>query len=512
MDKLLFLCALLVAPSLITPLSAQGNKTNLLMGIGNDVTYGSFNTTYGFLDNLPGIPNRPDYPYGYGNTFMGANSGNSTRGSENTAVGLNAGGWFINGSKNVFIGTNAASYWASSDVSSTNPGRTLTGNSFLGYQAGNFNRADYNVFIGYESGYTNVTGIHNVFVGSGTGYANTGGDNAFLGYQAGQNNSTGTDNTFVGSLAGQSTTTGQFNSFVGSYSGQANTTGRLNTFLGYGTGSNNTTGGVNTFLGSSAGSANTTGIQNTYVGNRAGESSTSGNSNTVVGYQAGSNLTTGNNNIIVGPRSATALTAGSDNVLVGNNTQVAGSNLQNVVAIGSNARVALNNAIVLGDPTNTSIAVGIGTDSPQFPLDVRGTIHLRNNGKIKFAHLSNSIRQGATDQFLTVNEQGETVLAKHRLTIDNVNQWSDKVFSDSYTLRPLTGVASYIREYGHLPGVPSAEEVVKEGVDLVKMNATLLEKVEELTLYSIEQEKANQKLKVEMAEMKALMKQLLEKK
>jgi hypothetical protein len=54
----------------------------------------------------------------------------------------------------------------------------------------------------------------------------------------------------------------------------------------------------------------------------------------------------------------------------------------------------------------------------------------------------------------------------------------------------LSAVASYVRQQGHLPGVPSAEQVQQEGIDLVKMNSLLLEKVEELTLYGIQQEKA----------------------
>ncbi len=47
-------------------------------------------------------------------------------------------------------------------------------------------------------------------------------------------------------------------------------------------------------------------------------------------------------------------------------------------------------------------------------------------------------------------------------------------------------VDAYIRRHGHLPNVPSAEEMVKEGMDLAKTNAMLMAKVEELTLYVIQ--------------------------
>ncbi|TAE34198.1 MAG: bZIP transcription factor, partial [Cytophagales bacterium] len=64
----------------------------------------------------------------------------------------------------------------------------------------------------------------------------------------------------------------------------------------------------------------------------------------------------------------------------------------------------------------------------------------------------------------------------------------------------------------HLPGVPSAEQVVSEGVDMAKMDAKLLEKIEELTLYVIELEKKSEQidiLKKENAEMKQQITEIL---
>ena len=54
---------------------------------------------------------------------------------------------------------------------------------------------------------------------------------------------------------------------------------------------------------------------------------------------------------------------------------------------------------------------------------------------------------------------------------------------------PLTDVEQYIKLNNHLPNVPSAAEMVKEGNDLGKTDAKLLEKIEELTLYMIEMKK-----------------------
>ena len=67
--------------------------------------------------------------------------------------------------------------------------------------------------------------------------------------------------------------------------------------------------------------------------------------------------------------------------------------------------------------------------------------------------------------------------------------WPDYVFEEGYKLAPLTDVEAFIQENGHLPNLPAAKDIQKEGVDLGEMNRLLLEKVEELTLYVIDLEK-----------------------
>lgn len=76
--------------------------------------------------------------------------------------------------------------------------------------------------------------------------------------------------------------------------------------------------------------------------------------------------------------------------------------------------------------------------------------------------------------------------------------WSDFVFAKDYDLRSLGEVEAFIKSNKHLPDVPSATEVAEKGLDLFKMDATLLQKVEELTLYLIEQNKklSEQQLKL----------------
>jgi hypothetical protein len=80
--------------------------------------------------------------------------------------------------------------------------------------------------------------------------------------------------------------------------------------------------------------------------------------------------------------------------------------------------------------------------------------------------------------------------------------WSDFVFDKSYKLMPLAQVEKYIDKNKHLPDVPSAKEMVENGLDVATMDAKLLQKIEELTLYLIEMKKDNEAQKKSNEELK----------
>ena len=86
--------------------------------------------------------------------------------------------------------------------------------------------------------------------------------------------------------------------------------------------------------------------------------------------------------------------------------------------------------------------------------------------------------------------------------------WPDYVFHLNYRLLPLSEVEQYINQYHHLPEVLSAEEVENNGLDVGDNQATLLKKIEELTLYVIEQDKQIKKLASENREMESLKKEM----
>ncbi len=130
--------------------------------------------------------------------------------------------------------------------------------------------------------------------------------------------------------------------------------------------------------------------------------------------------------------------------------------------------------------------VGIGTTTPKYKLDVAGIIR------------ANEI---LVEDIAATNLQLEGNIAANQITVKANGNTADFVFSDTYNLKDLTEVKNYIKTHKHLPDIPSAEEMEASGVNLAEMNKLLLQKVEELTLYAIQQEIERKK---ELGERKAL--------
>ncbi len=75
------------------------------------------------------------------------------------------------------------------------------------------------------------------------------------------------------------------------------------------------------------------------------------------------------------------------------------------------------------------------------------------------------------------------------ISVETVSQWNDHVLKPGYKLRDLRELEDYISENGHLPEIPSGADVIEDGYNMAEMDALLLKKIEELTLYVIELEK-----------------------
>ena len=336
----------------------------------------------------------------------------------------------------------------------------------------NPNSGDNNVFLGDYADTASSPGFRSTAVGSYALSKNTAGYNTAFGSTSLQNNTTGTSNTAVGEKALQANTTGTVNTAVGSGALQSNTasskntavgfqslfanTASFNTAVGYYSLNKNTSGSSNTAIGLQSLYVNTTGQNNVALGANCLFANTTGSDNTAVGFGLFSNLS-GSENTGIGFGALGGNGSGTGNTALGSNADVSANNLTNATAIGYYAKVAQSNSLILGGTGNYAVKVGIGTTSPQYTLSVNGTIQAKE------------VRV----------ETG----------------WSDFVFDKNYKLRTLNEVEKYINQNHHLPEIPSASDIQKNGLALADVQTKMMQKIEELTLYIIQLQKEIDALK-----------------
>ncbi len=112
-------------------------------------------------------------------------------------------------------------------------------------------------------------------------------------------------------------------------------------------------------------------------------------------------------------------------------------------------------------------------------------------------------KNGATGYKLSVD--GKIICED--LKMESSGSWPDYVFEKNYDLKPLKEVEAFVKENNHLPGIPSAQEIEDQGgYEQGTMNRILLEKVEELTLYLIEQKKELEKQNEKIAALEKALK------
>lgn len=142
----------------------------------------------------------------------------------------------------------------------------------------------------------------------------------------------------------------------------------------------------------------------------------------------------------------------------------------------------------IGFGANNGGSIYLGTDESQYSL------YVQQNGDIGIGTYN-------PDEKLSVNGKIKT-----KEVIVSLTGWSDFVFKKSYNLPTLEEVENHINTKGHLKDIPSEAEVLKNGIEVGEMNSKLLQKIEELTLYTIEQEKEINAQKEELANLKELKK------
>ena len=497
------------------------------------------------------------------NTFLGVGAGRANRsGIYNIAIGVDAAGHANNGKDmgdgNIVMGFQAG-YFGDHISENILLGyrsgylmTTASNNVLIGHEAGFQTRGAHgNVGVGIDALHENRNGNNNVAIGDSALYENLSGGNVAVGTKAGFDNTNGGANTFIGNNAGANTTVGDLNTFVGWRTGIGNVTGEYNVSVGAESGNSLNDGDGNTFIGYATGFRNDGGNQNVFVGHRAGEYNISGsnnigigywsstrnangqrniaigeyalgdpvggsetiNNNIAIGYQAGQNMN-GNSNVVIGNSTGMSM-SGGNNVLIGNNIQPSGMNNtylgtgtagniifspEGATAVGYNTLVSQDHSVILGDASNSAVAVGIGTTTPDAKLQVNGSggeiIRLTSAGTPAFTvtdarevlvhdELLINTATGKPGYEMSVN--GEIVCEE--VLVELEADWPDYVFADDYQLMSIPQLKQYLQKEKHLPGIPSAAEVAEEGgVKVGDMQLRMMEKIEEMALYIIELE------------------------
>lgn len=228
--------------------------------------------------------------------------------------------------------------------------------------------------------------------------------------------------------------------------------------------------------------------------------------------------------------------AGNASLRVGISSNMANCNTQllNSLAVlgNDNNTISTNGAVAWNFYNNGNNPSWSGALLQHFGTAVQGSMYgfsnVGNLGVLNFQNVSNGVigSNGAnifvspggnlTASFLTNGNVGigttnpgnfklavEGKIGARGIKVTLQNPFPDYVFDSAYKLIPLTNVEQFINQNKHLPGIPSAEEVKKDGgIELGEMNVKLLEKIEELTLYVIELKKENEQMKKAIGELK----------
>ncbi len=413
----------------------------------------------------------------YGNTILGSGAlANVSSGIHNVAIGPTILYYNTTGSYNVGVGAfalqgqstgSAGDYNVAIGNSAMQNAVNAGSNIAIGRDALKNVSSSYNIGLGYQSLLNNTSGLYNIAIGLNTLKSNT----------------TSNSQIAIGQSVMENFLSGDSNASLGQYSLNQLSSGSRNTGMGYYAGYNMTSGSDNTFLGGNSLANLVIGSNNTAVGNNSlrGSNNASYSGNTAIGSMAGE-YNQGNNNVYVGQQSGQNA-QGSGNLFLG---YASGLNES-----GSNKLYISNsygsNPLIKGEFDNKLLRINVGPTNSA------------NQGYFAIGDFDATSPMTIAPGYRLIVQDG-IITEKIKIALKESSFWADYVFEEDYKLKPLQEVEHFVKQNKHLPNVPSAAEVLENGIDIATMNSKLLEKVEELTLYIIEQEKEVKRTKKELEE------------
>lgn len=159
--------------------------------------------------------------------------------------------------------------------------------------------------------------------------------------------------------------------------------------------------------------------------------------------------------------------------------------------------------------------IWIGSKTPtniSFTTNNIRRVHVLNTGQTiisKYGYISSgaSIDFDKFDKYSLFTYGG---ILSEDYWLNGHENWSDFVFEKNYTLMPLNELEDFIKKNKHLPNIPTQQEVMEVGYSLHDLNTSFLEKIEELTLYTIAQEKKINHLETQLKQFQTMKKEIEE--
>ncbi|QXP58410.1 hypothetical protein [Olleya sp. HaHaR_3_96] len=310
--------------------------------------------------------------------------------------------------------------------------------------------------------------------------------------------------------------------FVGAFSGGGNSEGSSNVFVGFESGAKGYEGSENVLLGYQSGYHNIA-RGNTFLGYQTGFENQKGNGNVYIGYQAGYGKERSSTLYIENSNSSKPLIWGDFNKDIVNVNGSLGIGTESPAeslhimgnirgnALGGALRIKTSSGYIDVGAQNGSWA-HIYTDRAKFIFNkdaytITGgfssysssDLSLKTNGtqRLTINNETGNVGIGtiAPDEKLTIKGKIHTEEVKVDLSVSGPDYVFEKYFNGksklnpSYKMLTLQEIESYAKANNHLPNVPSSREMQEDGIHLKEMNLKLLQKIEELTLYAIEQQK-----------------------